>query len=245
MSGVNPSAQVILDACKAGLHVVSANKRAITDYWPQLQYFIKGDRRLRFGAAVGGAVPVLETLRIHAGQIQSFRGVINGTCNYILSQMRRGIPFESALQGARDSGFAETDPSVDISGSDSADKLFIIAATGFQEALRLDAIGTQGIGPQTSPSSWLVAELSRAGGSVTAKVAPTELEPGDFLAGAHGAENRVEVRLSDGRAIRLKGLGAGRAPTSTAVFGDLLEVWREHCELHLSAQDRLRACMVR
>jgi homoserine dehydrogenase len=239
MSGLNPSAEVILEACKAGLHVVSANKRAVASSWGQLQYFLEGDnKRLSFSAAVGGAVPVLETLS-HAKGIQSFRGIINGTCNYLLGQMREGIPFERALESAKALGIAELDPRADISGQDAADKLSIIAAVGFQTPLGPDAITTQGIGPETDPGAYLIAKISRTGTGVAAHVAPVTLSPTDFLAGAKGAENRVEITLTDKRIIRLKGLGAGRSPTSTAVFGDVLDVWREHCKLHHASKDRL------
>jgi homoserine dehydrogenase len=237
MSGLHPSVEVILEACKAGLQVVSANKRAVASSLRQLQYFIEGDnKRLSFGAAVGGAVPVLETLRYCKG-IQSFRGIINGTCNYILSQMREGIPFEKALESAQGLGIAESDPFADISGQDAADKLAIIAAVGFQTPLRPDAISTQGIGPETDPDAYLIAEISRTGAAIAARVAPVTLSPTDFLAGAEGAENRVEITLMDKRIIRLKGMGAGRSPTTTAVFGDVLNVWREHCESYYSAKD--------
>jgi homoserine dehydrogenase len=238
MSGLNPSAEVILDACKAGLRVVSANKRAVAGSWGQLQYFVEGDsRRLSFGAAVGGAVPVLEILR-HAKGIQSFRGIINGTCNYILSQMRAGIPFETALKNAQDLGIAEADPFADISGQDAAAKLSLIAAVGFKISIRPDAIMTQGIGPKTDPNASLIAEILRTDNAVTASVVPRLLSPSDFLAGAKGAENRVEIAFADKRTIRLKGIGAGRSPTTTAVFGDVLNVWRDHCELHHAAENR-------
>jgi homoserine dehydrogenase len=235
MSGLNPSAEVILNACKAGVRVVSANKRAVAQCWPQLQHFIE---RLSFGAAVGGAVPVLETLS-HAKGIQSFRGIINGTCNYISSQMRAGIPFEKALETAQALGIAESDPYADLSGQDAANKLSIIAAVGFQTPLARDAISVHGMGPQTIPDAYLVAEVSRTSKGVTARVAPTTLSPTDFLAGTKGAENRVEIAFNDGRIVRLKGIGAGRSPTTTAVFGDVLNLWREHCELHHTAKDRI------
>ena len=236
MSGLNPSAEVILNACKAGVRVVSANKRAIAQCWPQLQHFIEGNtKRLWFGAAVGGAVPVLETLG-HMKGVRSFRGILNGTCNFILTQMRAGTAFEEALKNAQDLGIAESDPFADISGQDAADKLSIIAAVGFQTPLRAEAITTQGIGPATNPHALLVAEISRRGSQVAARVAPTILSPTDFFAGTQGCENRVEITLANNRIIRLKGLGAGRSPTATAVFGDVLNVWRDHCELHHAAQ---------
>jgi homoserine dehydrogenase len=237
MSGLHPSSEVILNACKAGLRVVSANKRAIAHYWPQLQYFIEGNtKRLSFGAAVGGAVPVLETLG-HLKGVRSFRGILNGTCNFILTQMRAGTAFEEALKNAQNLGIAESDPFADISGQDAADKLSIIAAVGFQTPLRPEAITTQGIGPATNPNALLVAEISRGGNQLTARVAPTILSPTDFLASAKGCENLVEITLADNRIIRLKGLGAGRSPTATAVFGDVLSVWRDHCVLRHATQD--------
>lgn len=238
MSGLHPSAEVILNACKAGLSVVSANKRAIAENLPQLQHFMHcADRRLFFGAAVGGSVPVLETLNFHEN-IQSVRGVINGTCNYILSQMRAGLSFEAALKLAQDARMAEADPVADISGADAADKLSIISLVGFGILIHPGSIETLGIGPKTPSNSHLVAELSVVADRIAARVAPTILDPNDFLAGAKDVENRVEIALRDGRVVRLKGLGAGRGPTTTAVFGDVLEVWRARSKSYPAADDQ-------
>ena len=238
IGGIEPAASLIGAALEDGLHVVTANKEVLAVRGPCLQETARCcGVELKYSASVGGAVPVLERLRaLPPGSVASLQGIVNGTCNFVLDQLALGLELDAAVRRAQEQGFAEADPGKDLSGADSAHKLTIIARCAFGVNLAPEQISTTGI-ERLDPrrvqecrargaAIRLVASCSRAGGKVRATVRPVELPEGDFLAGARGAENRLRIRLSDGRSIRLSGKGAGGIPTSLAVLADLLDLCR-------------------
>ena len=235
LGGEMPAAEVLLAALLAGRQVVTANKAALASHWDRFARFAgPSTPTLRFSAAAGGAVPVLEMLRGLAGRASpvTVRGVLNGTCNYVLDRHAQGIEWREAVAEAQALGFAEPDPSADLSGLDAEFKLRLCAAASFGRLP--DAAVRRGIahladaeGPEDVGSLRLVASLSRDGDRLLARVRPESLGPSDCLAGARGEENRVEITLADGTILRLSGKGAGRWPTTVAVLGDLWEVARE------------------
>jgi homoserine dehydrogenase len=230
LSGTSTSREIALAALQAGVPVVSANKAFVALHWHELSQYTLGDSPdLLFNAAVGGALPLLENLRLHAGYVRSVRGIINGTCNYILDALRAGTPYPAALQAAQAAGFAEANPTADISGADAANKLRLIAAAGFGAALPADSISVEGIDAKERKSnSYLVAKIDGTAGTLVAEVGLEALQTDDFLAGARGEENRVEITLENGRVLRFAGRGAGRWPTTISVMGDVLQAWRAH-----------------
>jgi homoserine dehydrogenase len=243
MGGLTPTAAVLLAALKAGRRVVSANKTLIANRWAAFEKYTRGDTPLlRFSAAVGGALPVLELLLQHPGRVRRLRGIINGTCNYILDAMRKGVEFDAAVAAAQAAGFAEADPTRDVSGTDAAEKLRLMVRIAFDTELTESAIAVHGINAQTSGAKvFLLASAHREGNSIHANVAPQELADRDFLAGAREAQNRIEIELDDGNVFRLDGRGAGRWPTTTSVCGDALEVWREYIAAYFSQALERRA----
>ncbi|MFT3915811.1 MAG: homoserine dehydrogenase [Anaeromyxobacteraceae bacterium] len=237
LGGTAPAGDVVLAALLAGRHVVSANKAAVAARWAELAPFAAGDRpTLRFGAAVGGEVPVLEHLALarRGPGVARLRGVLNGTCNFVLGRVEAGATYAAALAEAQALGFAEPDPSADVSGADAAHKVTLCSAVGFGALpVALEVRGIARLEPAAiararaeGRTTKLVAEVVAGRAGPVARVAPERMGPDDFLAGARGEENRVELELSNGEVIRLAGKGAGRWPTTAAVMADVAEVAR-------------------
>lgn len=245
IGGVEPALQLISSALRAGKDVVTANKAVIARHGPELSALAeRSGARLRFSAAVGGAVPILENLRrlSRLGTIRRVEGVVNGTCNFILDRLAEGQEFEAALSQAQASGFAEADPSTDLEGIDAAAKLVLIAREGLGEELSLDGIERQGIvgitvddlreAARHGETIRLVASVERTATGIVASVKPRRVALDDPLAQARAEHNRVVVEF-EGSALGpvvLHGKGAGRYPTAEAVIGDVLELLRERAE---------------
>lgn len=236
IGGLDPAGPVVHAALNRGRAVITANKALIASHWWQkLSRFASGEYpSLKFSAAVGGAVPILETIaRLAPRQgIVRVRGILNGTCNYILDALERLGTFEEALAEAQALGLAEADPTDDLTGADSARKLKLIAraAFGHDADTELQVGGIVGTTAQqviaathVGKSLRLVATCERGDAYMTGSVGLRELDQGDFLADAHGEENRVEIVLRSGDVIRLSGKGAGRCPTALSVLGDVYE----------------------
>jgi homoserine dehydrogenase len=221
---------LIATALHAGKFVVTANKAALAAHGGDLLRYAhrSGGRRLWYSAAVGGALPALETLERMTSPIREIRGILNGTCGVVLDAWTEGSTRERAVALAQRQGFAEKDPSRDLSGRDSADKLALLIRQGFQEWIDPVEISTLGIDTLLDdPAGYrLVARASRTGGRISARVAPERLPKGQFLAGARGPENRIEIELAGGETLRLRAQGAGRWPTTVSVMGDLHEISR-------------------
>jgi homoserine dehydrogenase len=234
IGGVDPAADVVYAALVRGRAVVTANKALIASrWWEKLSRFAAGDAPLlRFSAAAGGAVPVVETVAAiarHCG-VEQVRAILNGTCNFILDALERGVDFQAAVAHAQASGFAEANPHDDLVGLDAARKLEIIARAAFGEATPFE-LSVRGIVGVTASQAGLVREegfalklvasCERNGGQVRGIVKLHELPVSDFLAGARAEENRVEIVARNGEIVRLAGKGAGRRPTALSVLGDV------------------------
>jgi homoserine dehydrogenase len=231
LGGELPAAEVLLAALAAGRRVITANKSAIAPHIDAFAPFAAtADAPLRFSAAAGGAVPILEAIE-REREIVGLRGVLNGTCNFVLDRLADGASYEEALAEAQSLGFAEPDPSADVSGLDAEFKLRLCARAAFGTApdtlvrFGIDALEAAGPGAPGQVLR-LIAEVRRDGDGLHAGVAPRWLPKEDFLAGARGEENRVEIQLAGGGSLWLSGKGAGRWPTTASVMGDLWEAAR-------------------
>ena len=205
--------------------------------------------RLSFSAAVGGAVPVLERISRLAQRldIEGIDGVLNGTCNYVLDRLAEGCEFSGAVREAQDRGFAEEDPSLDLTGKDSAYKLAVTAAVAFGAMLDPESIPCEGIdglstqevqhAAQSGLALRLVARLTRTADGWAARVAPTPVPQDDPLAPARGEENVVVIRTRDGKTEVLHGKGAGRWPTTISVVADLLDLYRRRTRSRVAVDD--------
>jgi len=234
LGGELPTAEVLLASLLAGRRVVTANKAAIAAHWDSFARFTCGPApALRLSATAGGAVPVLETLRRLAGggRVVALRGVLNGTCNYLLDRLADGADWDEAVAEAQVLGFAEPDPAADVSGLDAEFKLRLCAVRLFGRLPDdITRHGIEGVDLREAGDDRVtrqVATLELGAQGLLARVAPEALDRRDFLAAARGEENRVEIRTSDGEVLRLAGKGAGRWPTTASVLGDVWEIARE------------------
>lgn len=239
MGGIVQPAQLCVRALEAGIHVVSANKSMVAHALPALSAAAQGSgARLRFDAAVCAGVPVLESVaRLRPARVQSIRGIVNGTCNFILHAMaQQGVELQQALADATARGYAEPDPSADLSGRDSAEKLCLLAAAAGICSPSPVAVETRGIagGPGAvdraalqdvralGHSLRLVAHLHSTPAGVTLRVAPTVVAQGGALSSATGTQNVVVVQTELAGQITLTGPGAGAQPTVAALLADIL-----------------------
>lgn len=237
IGGLQPAEDLIGTALDAGRDVVTANKRLLAEHGPALEArAAAAGVRLRYSAAVGGAVPVLESVRRIARHwtIRRISGVLNGTTNYVLDRLAEGWDLTAAVQDARDKGFAEADPTLDLDGSDVAHKLVLVARAAFgvmAEQLVIRQEGIDALDPaclrtaaQAGRVVRLVATVQRTADGILGHVRPRSLPPEHPLALARNEENRVLIRVAGAKPILLAGKGAGRWPTAEAVVADLLDL---------------------
>ena len=239
MGGLTFTLKILSKALKAGISIVSANKDLFSKYGDELREIAnKGGGKISYSAAVGGSVPVLETIEKNSkgNSIKSLEGVVNGTTNFIIGLLEEGIPFDMALKKAQDKGFAEANPDNDILGWDAIFKLSLCAEAAFGGKPKSEDIYREGI---TKLTSHKLQELGIEGktirhvakcwiedGKINTSVNPETLDKTAFLSGATLEKNHVIITKSDGKKIFLKGSGAGAVPTATSVFADLLSFYR-------------------
>ena len=241
VGGTDAVSDVVHAALLRGRPVISANKALIATRWNLFERYARAPSpRLHFSAAVGGALPVLETIAraSGAGAISSVRAVINGTCHFVLDELAARTALSEAVALAQSHGFAEADPRADLSGMDAAQKLSLIAHAAFGLAPdpgRIACRGIESLTPATIAAAAargrvvrLVASCVREQGTIRARVQPEELSAADYLAGARREENRVELLTTAGETLRLAGKGAGRWPTAISVMGDVYAVLESH-----------------
>jgi homoserine dehydrogenase len=240
LGGEDPALGLIARALESGRDVVTANKPVVADHGSLLEELAeRHGRSFRYSASVGGSLPAVElaTLAAARGDVVAVEGVLNGTCNFILDRLADGEQFDTALVEAQRRGFAEADPTQDISGADTASKLRILARAAFGEELSaaqvlragIDGIAAAEVAEASAlgVATRLVASCRRSGERLTAEVAPTRLPGEAALAGVRAEWNEVRIELADGGEIVSRGKGAGRWPTAESVFADVMDAWRE------------------
>lgn len=221
-----------------GRRLVTANKALLRVEGPALDALARAHRAagaaLDFEAAVGGSVPVVRVLRDSlAGQgLHRIRGVLNGTTNFILSRVERGVPFDEALAAAQRAGFAEADPTRDLDGTDAADKIAVLAWLGFgADPASLD-IRTSGIDVDVAAEARaaarrgravrLVATAVRIGDGVHASVAPRVVPRGHPFAQVRDEQNLIQLESESAGTLTVAGAGAGGSATASAILADIL-----------------------
>lgn len=243
IGGRTPAEAWIRRALEAGKSVVTANKQVIAHAGPELlEAAARAGSRVRFEAAVAGGVPVVRAIEhgLAGDRLTRVAGILNGTCNYILSRMERdGVEFRNALAEAQALGFAEADPSQDIEGFDAQAKLAILAHVALHahvpaaaiQSRRIDTIESvdfqyaRQIGCTIRQIAW--AERTADPATIRAAVGPALVPLGSPLARVRGSENLVMLRGQYGGDTTFGGLGAGGEPTAVAVLSDLLAIARE------------------
>ncbi len=227
IGGVTDSFTLVQESLRAGCHVVTANKALLAESGDSLYELASTlDLELLGSASVGGGLPVLEQLA--PGNVRSIRGVLNGTGNFILERVRLGDTFDEALAQAQQIGLAEADPSRDLDGTDSLDKLRVLAQTAgcsvdVAGAVKQSLTRETAIPPSKNGSRLRhIATLSEAGLSVEVNAVSQD----DPFYDLPGEMNAVEIEYLDGTHKRIRGKGAGRWPTAESVIADLLHLSR-------------------
>ncbi len=238
MGGVDPTHDWLLRALGHGTSVVTANKQLLARHGPELLAAAEeGGSEIRFEASVCAAIPVIKVLResLLAAEIDSVMGIVNGTTNYILSEMRgSGMSYADALAQAQDLGYAEADPTEDVGGADAAAKMAILCSIAFHTRVLIDDVPYSGIDSLQSEDVDIASELGfvmkllgvarLVDDAVSVRVHPA-LVPADHpLAAIGGADNAVLLESSMVRQIMLVGPGAGGTETASAVVSDVLSI---------------------
>jgi homoserine dehydrogenase len=237
MGGIEPAREYLLRAMRSGTHVVTANKQLLSQHGEELfETAREHDVRIRFEAAVAGAVPVVRVLEesLSATPIDRIHGIVNGTSNYILTEMSKGSTYAEALAEAQRIGYAEADPGDDVTGRDAAAKMAILARLAFGAPVHLDEVRYEGIENLQSDDLEYARELDlglklvgtaeRRQGGLSVHVFPTFLYSGHPLAGVSGPFNAITVESETITEITLSGPGAGGRQTASAVLGDVVSV---------------------
>ncbi len=242
IGGITIAQQLILQAIANGKHVVTANKALLAAHGNEI--FAAAQKRgvmVAFEAAVAGGIPIIKALRegLTANRIEWIAGIINGTCNFILSEMReKGSNFADVLQEAQRLGYAEADPTFDVEGIDAAHKLTIIAAISFGIPMRFADAYTEGISKLTAADIRYAEELGyrikllgitkRTPAGIELRVHPTLIPARRLIANVEGVMNAILVQGDAVGATMYYGAGAGAYPTASSVIADLVDVTRMH-----------------
>ena len=223
-------------------NVVTANKALIASFGNLIvETALKHHVDFAFEASVGGCMPVIKSVResLVANRIDAMTGILNGTCNYILTKIsQEGCSFEVALKEAQEKGYAEADPFLDVEGHDSAHKLAILTALAYGMEINLNAIHVEGIsritpmdiefGREFGYTIKLLAISKNNSDSVEARVHPTMIPTDNPLSYVDGAMNAVTIDGDATGQTMLYGAGAGMMPTASAVLSDIVDIARKH-----------------
>jgi len=240
IGGTTLAKELILKAIANGKHVVTANKALLALHGNEI--FQAAQARgvmVAFEAAVAGGIPIIKALRegLTANRIEWIAGIINGTTNFILTEMRdKGLAFDTVLKQAQELGYAEADPTFDIEGVDAAHKLTIMAAIGFGIPMQFDTAYTEGISKLTKEDIAYAEQLGyrikllgitkRTDQGIELRVHPTLIPAKRLIANVEGVMNAVLVKGDAVGATMYYGRGAGAEPTASAVIADLVDVTR-------------------
>ena len=250
IGGLEPARTLILQAIEKGKHIITANKALLAVHGAEI--FRAAEERgvdIGFEGSVGGGIPIIRAMKegLVANRIQVIFGILNGTSNYILTEMtHRGERFEDVLKKAQELGIAEANPALDIEGTDTAHKLSILISLAYGVQVKLEEIYTEGISQITPLDIEYAKELGyhikllaiakSDGQAIEARVHPTLLPADHLLSSVNGAFNGIFVRGDAVGSTLFYGAGAGMMPTGSAVVSDLVDLCRN---LRLGIQQRV------
>ncbi|OGA34855.1 MAG: homoserine dehydrogenase, partial [Betaproteobacteria bacterium RIFCSPLOWO2_12_FULL_64_23] len=242
IGGCDVARELVLKAIANGKHVVTANKALLATHGNEIVAAAQNmGVMVAFEGAVAGGIPIIKALRegLTANRIEWIAGIINGTSNFILSEMRdKGLAFGTVLEEAQRLGYAETDPTFDIEGIDAAHKLTIMSAIAFGIPMQLDKVYTEGISALTQEDIRYAEQLGyrikllgitrRTAEGIELRVHPTLVPVRRLIANVEGVMNAILVKGDAVGATLYYGAGAGAEPTASAVVADLVDVTRMH-----------------
>lgn len=237
IGGLEPARTIMMQLLEAGKDVVTANKALLAEHGPELFDRARElGRTIAFEASVAGGIPIVANIGqcLSANQIESVRAILNGTSNYILSQMEEtGLSFEKCVADAQEKGYAEADPTMDIDGTDATQKLAILAHLAFGARIHWSDIPRQGIelisqrdiliASQLGYRIRLLAIAQMSDNGLEVHVSPTLVKIGQPLAEVRGPYNAVSVVGDAVGRVFFHGQGAGRMPTASAVVADMID----------------------
>lgn len=241
IGGIEPAKSFIIKALQQGKHVVTANKALLAKHWDELQTVAQqAGSDIYFEAAVGGGIPVVQGLNdgLAANNVQSIYAIINGTANYILTEMGKGSDYHETLRVAQEKGYAEADPTLDVGGGDSQHKLVILASLAFGKKVDPNEVYLEGItGISAKDIQYAKEEFDRnikllaiakqsQSGQVQIRVHPTLIPSQHLLAKINGVFNGVYVIGDSVGPTLFYGKGAGEMPTASAVMSDVIFIAR-------------------
>ncbi len=242
IGGSSPARELILQAIENGKHVVTANKALIANHGTEI--FAAAQRKgvmVAFEAAVGGGIPIIKAIRerLTANRIEWIAGIINGTTNFILTEMRdKGAGFDEMLKETQRLGYAEADPTFDVEGVDAAHKLAIMSAIAFGVPMQFDRAYIEGITQLTGKDVKYAEQLGyrikllgitkRTDKGIELRVHPALIPARRLIANVDGAMNAILVKGDAVGATMYYGAGAGAEPTASSVVADLVDIPRMH-----------------
>ena len=249
IGGTTVARELVLEAISNGKHVVTANKALIAEYGNEIfEAAAANGVAVAYEAAVAGGIPIIKALRegLAGNQIEWLAGIINGTGNFILTEMRdKGRNFSDVLSEAQELGYAEADPTFDVEGIDAAHKLAILASIAFGMPLQFDKVFTEGIGSietvDVSNAGELGYSIKHLGiarqteSGIEMRVHPTLVPKSELIAHVDGVLNAVMVKGDAVGPTLYSGAGAGAGPTASSVVADIVEIARQ---IDLSADQR-------
>lgn len=240
IGGLDPAKDLVMRALDAGKHVVTANKMLIALHGNEI--FAKASEKglmVAFEAAVAGGIPIIKAVRegLSGNKVEWLAGIINGTCNFILTEMReKGRDFQDVLKEAQALGYAESDPTFDVEGIDAAHKLTILASIAFGIPLQFEKVWTEGISSITALDVAYAEALGyrikllgiarRAEKGIELRVHPTLIPERRLIANVNGVMNAVLVKGDAVGPTLFYGAGAGAEPTASSVVADIIDVVR-------------------
>lgn len=238
LGGVQPATDYMVAAMNNGKHVVTANKAAVAANYEALREASANNKvLLRYEASVGGGIPILSPIMtsLRANSFVEVQGILNGTTNYILSQMTdHGLEYDEVLKVAQEKGFAEADPTADVEGIDAANKLSILISLVYGVRVLPDQIPTEGIteisrqdikrAAKSGKKIKLVAKAKTENGNLTYSVRPTLVDADHPLYSVNNEFNAIFVKGNAVDDLMFYGKGAGPLPTGSAVMGDIIEI---------------------
>lgn len=239
IGGYEPARTFVATALSNGKHVVTANKALIAKHGEEL-FPVAAEKGLQIGfeAAVGGGIPCMKALRegLAANSIESVYGILNGTCNFILTKMENeGSDYSDVLREAQELGYAEADPTFDVEGIDTAHKLSILAAMAFGSKIKFDEVYTEGISKITAADIESARELGyrikllgiakpHDGDAIEMRVHPTLVSLDSQIAQVSDSYNAVQISGDYVEHTMYFGRGAGERPTASAVVADIMDI---------------------
>ncbi len=249
IGGYTVAKQLVLAAIEAGKHVVTANKALLAVHGDEIFAAAQAKQvMVAFEAAVAGGIPVIKAIKegLAANQIEYVAGIINGTCNFILSEMRdKGLPFGEVLAQAQALGYAEADPTFDIEGIDAAHKITLLSSMAFGIPVQFEKAYIEGITKLTRDDIQFAEQLGyrvkllgiarKTAQGVELRVHPTLIPAKRLIANVEGVMNAVLVKANAVGPTLYYGAGAGSMPTASAVVADLIEIARA-CQAPLSSR---------